>query len=424
MNMVPIINLASVGLFGLVLAARFCDICWTRRKKWLMAVCISAMMLFQGIALSLTNVYFVRYFYPLITHVPLVIVLCLLNGEFLWPVIAVLTAYLCCQIRKWLALLVVSVLSIGGLNIMQDIAELFVTLPLFFFLLHFVAPSVRCISHYPAAKKQQFGLVPLLYYGYDYLTLFHTNLLSKGNPVAVEFMPFVCSVAYLTFVLRISEDEHIRIQLEQTQKILNLQITQAVREIAALRESYQKSSTYRHDLRHHMQYLLSCIKNNRIEQAQAYIQEICTEIEAKKVVAFCENEAANLILSAFCGRAESQGIAFCIKAALPQNIPISESDWCILLSNALENALHACLNLKKKGMGASIDISAYEKKGKIFLQIANSCEETISFSHGVPVTAVPGHGIGVRSICTIIEDYGGMYSFSVENRRFILRLSL
>ena len=141
-------------------------------------------------------------------------------------------------------------------------------------------------------------------------------------------------------------------------------------------------------------------------------------------MAFCENEAANLILSAFCGRAESQGIAFCIKAALPQNIPISESDWCILLSNALENALHACLNLKKKGMGASIDISAYEKKGKIFLQIANSCEETISFSHGVPVTAVPGHGIGVRSICTIIEDYGGMYSLSVENRRFILRLSL
>lgn len=109
---------------------------------------------------------------------------------------------------------------------------------------------------------------------------------------------------------------------------------------------------------------LSCIKNNRIEQAQAYIQEICTEIEAKKVVAFCENEAANLILSAFCGRAESQGIAFCIKATLPQNIPISESDWCILLSNALENALHACLNLKKKGMGASIDISAYEKKRK------------------------------------------------------------
>lgn len=422
MNIISIINFTSVGIFGLALSAGFCDIHWTRQKKLFMAGCICIIMLFQGVVLFSTDIDTIRCFYPLITHIPMSVALCILNMEFVWSLIAVLTAYLCCQIRKWLALLVVSIFSGGAL--MQNTIEFIVTLPLFLLLLRFVAPSVRSISHYTTTEKYLFGLVPLLYYGYDYLTIFFTNLISGGNPVVVEFMPFVCSVTYLIFVLRVSEDKRIHIQMEQTQGILNLQVTQAVREIAVLRESYQKSSTYRHDLRHHMLYLLSCIENGRVTQAQTYIQEVCSEIEAAKVIVFCENEAANLIFSAFSVRAKNSGVTIHIKAAIPQDIPIPESDWCVLLSNALENALHACQKLQKKGLPTSIEISAYEKNGKMFLQVANSCDEEISFSHGVPVTTNPGHGIGVHSICTIIERYNGIYSFSAENGQFLLRLSL
>lgn len=421
MNTISIINFASVGIFGIILSAGFCDIRWTRYKKLFMAGSMSALMLIQGIAYVFADVYVVKFLYPLITHIPLTIVLCILSGEFLWPLVAVLTAYLCCQIRRWLALLVLAMFS-GG-TVMQDTVELIATLPLLLLLLRFVAPSVRCISHYTAAEKSQFGLVPLLYYGFDYLTTFSPHLLAKGNPAAVEFMPFVCSMSYLIFVLRISEAEQIHIRLKQTQEVLNLQMTQAIKEIEVLRESWQKSITYRHDLRHHMQHVLSCIENERIEQAQAYIQEVCSEIEAAKVVIYCENEAANLIFSAFTKRAKNHGISISIKAAIPQDIRISESDLCVLLSNALENALHACQKLSAKGFPCLIDVSSYEKNGKLFLQIANSCEENIVFSHGIPTATKPDHGIGVRSICTIVEHYGGIYSFSVKNGLFILRVS-
>lgn len=422
MSVISIINHISVGIFGLVLSAGFCDIRWTHQKKCFIGSCTCIIMLIQGIVLFSTDMHTIQCFYPLITHIPLTIALCILEVDFLWSLIAVLTAYLCCQIRKWLVLLVVSVFS-GG-TLMQNAIEFIITIPLFFLLLRFIAPSVRSISHYATTEKYLFGLVPFLYYGYDYLTIFHTNLLSERNPVVIEFMPFVCSVAYFIFVLRVSQDKRIYIQMEQTQEILNLQVTQAVREIAVLRESHQKSSAYRHDLRHHMLYLLSCIENGRITQAQTYIQEICSEIESAKISIFCENEAANLIFSAFSARAKNSGVTIHIKAAIPQDIPISESDWCVLLSNALENALHACQKLQKKGMPASIDVSAYQKNGKMFLQVVNSCDENISFFDGVPVTTNPGHGIGVRSICTIINHYGGMYSFSTENGRFLLRLSL
>ena len=421
MSGIYLLNSTSVGIFGMVVAAFFCDICWTRKKILLMTGSMSAILIFQGIIYFFVDADIVEYIYPFITHFPLIMILWILSRKCLWSVISVLTAYLCCQIRRWLALLIVAVFS--GESMMQDAAELAMTLPILLILVRFIAPSVRSVSHYPTATQYRFGVVPAVYYGFDYLTRIYTSLLLDGVLVTVEFMSFVCSMAYLLFVVRVSKEEQIRSRLEQTQDIMNLQNAQAVREIKALRELQQRTSTFRHDLRHHMQYLSSCIENGKIEQAQAYIQEICSEIEANKVTTFCENEAANLIFSSFAGRALDLDIPIKIKAMISQSLPISETDLCVLLSNAMENALHACQKLKKKGLSGMIEVSAYEKSGKFFLQVINSCDEDITFEYGVPVTYHPGHGIGVRSICTVVEKYGGIYTFLVKDDRFILRVS-
>lgn len=307
---------------------------------------------------------------------------------------------------------------------MQNAVELIVTVPLFLFLVKFVAQPVRSVSRQGVSMQWQFGVVPALYYGFDYVTRVYSNLLVEGSQAALEFMPFVCSVGFLLFVLFGSKKEKERMRLEQMQNSLNLQIAGAAREIDSLRMMQQKTRIYRHDLRHHMQYLSSCIKNGLLDQAQTYIADICSEIEVDKVIDFCENEAANLIFSAFVGRAEKEEISMEIKAALPQDISVSEKDLCVLLSNALENALIACRKQKEKGISAMIEVTAYEQSGKIFLQIMNSCDENITFAEGVPVANTPGHGIGIRSICAIVGQYGGMYSFLVKDRKFILRASL
>ena len=255
--------------------------------------------------------------------------------------------------------------------------------------------------------------------------LVNTDLLSSGNQAAVEFMPFVCSLAYLVFVLQTTQEQKLRSQLEQTQNSLNLQVAQAVREIDALRESQRKASTYRHDLRHHLQYISACIENGRAEAAQEYIHSVCAEIEASKVNVYCENEAANLILSAFATRAQNSGIDFRVHAAIPLVLSLPDSDLCVLLSNALENALHAGQHQREAGKPAVVETTAYQKDGRLFLQIANSCSFPVQFcAEGIPTTSQPGHGLGVRSICAIVDQYGGMYSFSQQQDQFVLRISL
>ena len=97
-------NTVAVGLFGIVLSAAFCNIRWTRRNVCCMIASTLAIFLIQGIVYLGIDPALGSYLYPLHTHLPLAITLCLLSHERLWPVISVLTAYLCCQLRRWLAL--------------------------------------------------------------------------------------------------------------------------------------------------------------------------------------------------------------------------------------------------------------------------------------------------------------------------------
>lgn len=420
MNALTVPNGVAVALFGIVLSAAFCDISWTKKNCIILAVGSAAILLLQGAITFGASWDAMQELYPFTTHLPLAAVLGVLGGKWLWPTISVLAAYLCCQLRRWVALLVIAM--VPGIDWLQPAVEMVVTLPLLAVLLRYVAPAARSFARYPRSMQLLFGVVPLAGYLFDYVTRIYTSLLADGNQAAVEFMPFVCSVAYIVFVLRVSAEERTRGQLEQTRN--NLQVGQAVREIEALRTSQQQTRAYRHDLRHHLQYISACIENGRGEQAQEYIQSICSEIEASKVTTYCENEAANLIFSSYASRAENCGVPFRVEANIPQLISVAETDLCVLLSNALENALRACRRMKAENGPAYIEVTAREKNGHLFLQFVNPCPEGIQFENGLPVTHAEGHGIGVRSICAIVEKYKGLSDFSVQEGRFILRVSL
>lgn len=415
------INGVAVAIFGMILSAAFCDIIWTKKNRLLMVSSMILLLSIQGIFYIWLGTDGVRELYPIILHLPLAIIIYFLSKKCLWSIVSVLTAYLCCQLRRWLSLLIVAIFS-GG-ELMQNITESVITLPLLILLLQLIAPAVRSFSHHTTKIQFQFGLIPILSYSFDYLTRVYTNLLAEGTPVIAEFMFFICSVIYLISILCISEERQTHRELKATQDCLNLQITQAIREIELMQKSQQKAKIYRHDLRHHLQYLSTCIENGRLEQAQTYIHEICSEIEANKVTVYCKNEAANLILSAFAGRAEEQKISFEVKADIPQILTVAETDLCILLSNALDNAIHACQEVTEKGLPSSIEVLIYEKNNKLFIQITNTCNEYITFVHGVPVAKETGHGIGVRSICALVEKYNGIYNFSVKNGKFTLQVS-
>ena len=417
-----ILNAVAVGFFGMILSASFCDISWTAQKRVYMFLYMVFLMIVQGIIYGFFGGNIVVAVYPLIMHIPLALVLGIMSGKLFWSITSVLTSYLCCQLRRWLALLVVAILPWDIVT--QEIVELFLTIPLLFLLLKFVSPSLRHISNHTLMEQGRFALLPFLCYGFDYHTRVYTDWLNKGDPVVVEFMFFVCSGLYLIFVVQTSKENKKRIEMEQMQGYLNLQIIQSVREIETLRKSQEKASIYRHDLRHHMRYISSCIENGRIDQVKDYIEEINLEIEASKVVVYSENEVVNLILSAFVSKAQEQGIPIKVDLKIPMKCTVPENDLCVLLSNALENALHACQKLKEKDNECWMEVVGFEKHGKLFFEISNSCDKNICYQNEIPISESLEQGLGMRSICAIVEKNNGMHTFFAKDGQFTLRLSI
>ena len=149
---VDLCNSVAVTLFGIALSAAFCNIHWTPKAKKRMLLYTLMIFCLSGIAYLGVDPGFGRYLYPLHTHLPLVLALCSLSHERLWPVISVLTAYLCCQLRRWLALIAVAIFS-GG-DTMQYAVEIIVTVPLLILLL--IPLTLFVGVYYFAGRKYYF----------------------------------------------------------------------------------------------------------------------------------------------------------------------------------------------------------------------------------------------------------------------------
>ena len=419
---VSLLNGFAVSVFGSVLAASFCGVLETERNRRLFWRSFLALALLQGLIIAVWSAELLRQIYPLAVHLPLAALLWCLTRKGLHSVFSVLAAYLCCQLRRWIALLIVA--FCGGGSQLQDAVELIVTLPLLLVLLRFGAPAIRPLGERPVKVQLTYSVIPALYYVFDYVAVVYTDLMISGDFVALEFMPFVCCLAYLIFLHYSFVTEQERGRMEQVQKNLDLQVKQSVREIGALRQSQELARRYRHDLRHHLQYVYSCIENGQEAKAMDYISGIYREIDAQKVQRYCENESVNLILSAFAERAGKAGVVMDVQGELPGAISVSDSDLCVILSNALENAIHACCPLTEKGERCTVAVQFYERDGRVFLQIRNPCGEDVRFQDGIPVSQRPDHGLGVQSICAIVQRYGGVYAFLVQDGCFVLRLSI
>ena len=94
-------------LFGVAVSAAFLDVAPTRKNIVILSVFSALDFIVQCIMFLLQSDSATYAYYPLVTHIPLVLLFTLACKCRLVPsVLAVLTAYLCCQISKLISNLV------------------------------------------------------------------------------------------------------------------------------------------------------------------------------------------------------------------------------------------------------------------------------------------------------------------------------
>ena len=105
---------------------------------------------------------------------------------------------------------------------------------------------------------------------------------------------------------------------------------------------------------------------------------------------------------------------------------IGTVDLYTMLSNALDNAIEGVERVPEPGM-KTIRFSMVERGGILCIEVENYYAGTIRLRGGVPVTSKADtldHGIGIMSIRSLAQRYGGDIEISTDDQIFMLQIAI
>lgn len=264
------------------------------------------------------------------------------------------------------------------------------------------------------------GLVPLVYYLFDYISTIYTKMLYGGTDWTFQIIPSTISVLYFIFMILYYTEIQKQASIQMERDMLMMQLRHAHTEFSSLKQLQENAATYRHDMRHHFAYLHGLASKEEIEKIKEYLQTAKSDIDAITPVRFCENETINLILSSFATKAKQSETKLEIDVKLPCSLTFSDTELCSILSNTLENAIHACESISDINQ-RFIRLLMYCKNNKLCIDIRNHYHIEPMFYQGLPVSKEAGHGFGTKSIVNIFEKHGGVCQFLIQDGWFIFQ---
>lgn len=407
-------------LFGIFLSAFFLGVKKDKTnvgKLLLLAVISGGLYM---VCVSVLGPEMVDQIYPLIVHVPLLLMLVLYYKFRILPsLISIFTAYLCCQCSNWMGLFV---LSVTGKEWCYYVCRIVVTLVVFWVLCRYVCQTTAMLLTKTNRELLLIGSLPLVYYIFDYATTKFSSLLYTGNRAVPEFLGFAICLSYLIFLLVYFREYEMKSKAEQYNELIRMQLSSLNAEMVSTRKSEQRMSILRHDTRHHLSVLRTLIQQGETDKSLEYLNEVSQTYDDTVIKTYCKNEMVNSVLSIYNTRFEEQRIRWDVQVRIGEKLPCSEMMFCAILSNVLENALHAVQELPQKKR--LIQLSLSEKSGHLLLMAKNTVRNAPVFNDGVPVTERSGHGLGARSIVYYVEKLNGQYQFFMENGDFVVRIIL
>ena len=254
-----------------------------------------------------------------------------------------------------------------------------------------------------------FSLIPFLFTVLIYLTnrFFHNYLLLC---TIYALMLSVYILIFYTFKTALDSMERKRLA-DSLKEQISLQKKQ--------HEMYLKSSEteriFRHDARHRDALILNCLQQGDTDGAVKLLEKEMTTLKSHNTV-FCENTLINAAITEYMQKAQKNGFDFRAVIMLPKSLGIDESEFCVMLSNLLENSCESA----KSYIKAEIKYL----NSQISVNIKNDYEHNLEKDENgnYITTKTHGTGLGLKSVGAIakknsgfcnIEDSDGVFNVFV-----------
>ncbi len=187
---------------------------------------------------------------------------------------------------------------------------------------------------------------------------------------------------------------------------------------------YTTMRGWRHDYHNHMQTVKAHLALGELREAEAYINQMETELKSIDVKYKSGNLGVDAILNGKLSLAEKSGIRIKCDAALPKELGISQLDLCVALGNLIDNAIEACDKVKD-GKGKFLRIYMCVMKRQLYISVSNGTNEVIRKPDKEYITGKRGnHGHGLKRINDIVKKHGGYINLQNEPGVFATEIML
>jgi hypothetical protein len=416
------VNYLSVFMYGLLIMVFLLDIRMDKKNLVTLSAYVAISVIFQFILYAILGWPFLEKVYPFVVHLPLLTFFCTFFKKRLDCVLFVLcTAYILTTPRRWIGDLLA--LFFNNNQSIAAIFKMIVSIPLLFVIYKYLRPYVIKILAYSDVKIRLLVIIPLIYYVIAYLTTVYTQLLYLSRVVVIGILTTGLASVFYYFLVAYFNELEKRFEIQNEQNILSVQLSALQARTETMKQAEENAMIHRHDLRHHLHLINGYLIENNTAEAQKYIVAMEETIDNTATVKYCDNQAINLILSSYINMAKNENIAVKTQAYIPKTCEIADMDLCIILANAIENAINACMNIKETS-NRKINISCKSKNDKLFIEVTNSFIGVLQFKNDMPVTDRNNHGFGTRSIAATVEKYKGIYSFTAQDGIFKMNVIL
>ena len=192
------------------------------------------------------------------------------------------------------------------------------------------------------------------------------------------------------------------------------------------KESYETNAKLYHDMNNHFLLLQSYLKENKVEEARAYLEKLSKERTKHIYERYTGIEAIDYILSQKREKAENNRIHMKIHGEYPKDCKIDPVDLCTILTNLLDNAVEACMKQPEREP-RDIQVTIRRLHQFIIIKIGNSSIASPDIRNGKLHTSKKDrnlHGWGMRSVLSAVEKNQGTVQYEYREKMFTVSAML
>lgn len=416
-----------ISLTGVILLYfTICKSRFGRKKTFLYYLCFGTVMTALSCVWYYINQANYARFGPLTMYFVFSIFAFLFSKGSVWMKIYKLVLVFYLMVLYLIASIEISIFFFDGSIWADIIGRVFLILLISFLLNKYVRKYMDGFGDYVEKEADRFSVATMLIcilLGIIYIlnpSLNREMDLSRILQIVTNFfLTGTLQLLVFRFYLHIGKEK----EYEMKNQLIQMNNRLLERQMEILEESVESSRRIQHDVRHHNAVIAEYARRGQREELLQYLKEYEDETAHVLPKMICANTAVNNILTAYTKKAKGEGIKVTLDVKIGKNLMIPSIDLVAILANAYENAIYACMEVKKHAdeRECFIHLILRKEDNKLIILLKNTCRIESKLKDGQPNSEFTG-GIGVSSIIRTAGKYNGEYDFKNEQGVFVFRL--